>query len=385
MGPGVDSPQAPARLSTGSVVWELELLGVRLHFRKLRGTPTVFFNPVRIELWARRWSRRRLDQHHSQPQGPWHLQWTKMGMNAGSTKVLAEHCSLDDPWHKESAALEVSAASLIDMCHHSLGCNTRHIKSALCEADDLELFHALWSELDVSGKYKPPGGMAFVDNRYKTEIDVELAASAFILRTLIATLNVEMVMWWANVYEDGSSGCDFHRDYPACFFCMKRLRTHDGRNLHRKQLSLPKVSASFGAARELVFRNEEVDTEMPYLQSNGDIMAFNAWVDEHFLHRVYPQKEASGPRISIILMGRTSIFEDQMDTLAIKRHHDLLQQSCRRIVSDALPVVLQREAKLWQRKEHLEAQLAEKRALRQRRREIAALPQQADLLGPLTA
>ena len=34
-----------------------------------------------------------------------------MGMNAGSAKVLAEHCSLDDPWHKESAALVASFRS----------------------------------------------------------------------------------------------------------------------------------------------------------------------------------------------------------------------------------------------------------------------------------
>ena len=83
---------------------------------------------------------------------------------------------------------------------------------------------------------------------------------------------------------------------------------------------------------------------MPYLQSNGDIMAFNAWVDEHFLHRVYPQKvsmgsraqvrgviilfskEASGPRISIILMGRTSIFEDQASQWQSEFFH-----SCRSI------------------------------------------------------
>ncbi|CAE7341887.1 unnamed protein product [Symbiodinium microadriaticum] len=194
-GPGTDSPQAAARLSTGSVVWELELRGVRLHFRKLRGD------------------------------GP-DEGWISITLNH---KVLAEHCSLD----------EVSAGSLREMCHHSLGCNTRHVKSAFCEADDVELFHALWSELDVSGKYKPPGGgsaklarMAFVDNRYKTEIDAELAASAFILRTLIATLSVEMVMWWANVYEDGSSGCDFHRD---CHF--------------RHNVNVT-VSASFGAASD---------------------------------------------------------------------------------------------------------------------------------------
>lgn len=79
-GPGTDSPQAAARLSTGSVVWELELRGVRLHFRKLRGD------------------------------GP-DEGWISITLNH---KVLAEHCSLD----------EVSAASLREMCHHSLGCKT---------------------------------------------------------------------------------------------------------------------------------------------------------------------------------------------------------------------------------------------------------------------
>ncbi|CAE7497845.1 egl-4, partial [Symbiodinium natans] len=300
MGPAIHSPQAETRLSTGSIVWELELRGARLHFRKLRG------------------------------EGPTEG-WISTTVNR---KVLADRCVLE----------EHPVPGITEMCQRSLSCNTRHIKSAFCDVNDMELFEALWSELDVSGKYRPPGGMAFVDNRYRTEIDLELVASAFILRTLIATLNVEMLMWWANVYEDGSSGCDFHRD------CHLR---------HNVNVT---VSASFGAARELVFRLEEGETEIPFLQANGDIMAFNDWVDDHFLHRVYPQREATGPRISIILMGRTSIFADQTDTLVIKQHHELLQQSCRRIVRDSLPAVLQREARLQEHKEHLEARLAERRA-----------------------
>ena len=28
---------------------------------------------------------------------------------------------------------------------------------------------------------------------------------------------------------------------------------------------------------------------VPVLQSNGDVIAFNDWVDKHFQHRVYPQ------------------------------------------------------------------------------------------------
>ena len=139
----------------------------------------------------------------------------KMRLNAGSTKVLAEHCSLDDPWHKKkmcsacyimlevmmtgkngsldrphilpargglgreperdvspqlglplggtSAEAHDCSKSLAGLCLLLCRCaliqgNTRHVKSAFCEADDVELFHALWSELDVSGKYKPPGG-----------------------------------------------------------------------------------------------------------------------------------------------------------------------------------------------------------------------------------
>ena len=69
--------------------------------------------------------------------------------------------------------------TLQELCHRSLDChlpksqakcsqhmkawllakgNTRHIKSAFCDVNDMDLFQALWSELDVSGKYKPPGG-----------------------------------------------------------------------------------------------------------------------------------------------------------------------------------------------------------------------------------
>lgn len=56
------------------------------------------------------------------------------------------------------------------------------------------------------------------------------------LQKLSDVVNAEMQQWWANVYEDGSVGCEFH---------------HDG----HAEMNIT-VGASFGAARYLTFQHE---------------------------------------------------------------------------------------------------------------------------------
>lgn len=104
------------------------------------------------------------------------------------------------------------------------------------------------------------------------------------LQKLSDVVNAEMQQWWANVYEDGSVGCEFH---------------HDG----HAEMNIT-VGASFGAARYLTFQHESTGSERSFLQRNGDIFAFDHSVDANFMHGVYPVKEALGPRISVIIMGR---------------------------------------------------------------------------------
>ena len=98
-------------------------------------------------------------------------------------------------------------------------------------------------------------------------------------------------MWWANVYEDGSSGCDFHRDChfrqpgtgskrlphdqmsQACFlqarrecdscqnaFCTSCDSLHSSTEQHEQLIVFTKVSASFGEAREILSKSKEAST-----------------------------------------------------------------------------------------------------------------------------
>merc|ERR1711877_20471 len=67
------------------------------------------------------------------------------------------------------------------------------------------------------------------------------------------------------------------------------------------------VGVSFGAQRELRFRHLETELEFSFPQGNGDVFAFTEPVNSAFQHCVPRKLPASsvGPRISIILWGRT--------------------------------------------------------------------------------
>merc|ERR1712048_1047393 len=119
-----------------------------------------------------------------------------------------------------------------------------------------------------------------------------LTAQAWVIRKLEEALNIEMLMWWVNLYEDGGVGCEFH---------------HDGHG----QINNITVGASFGATRDLTFQHRETGEEVSFMQQNGDIFAFDDFIDSNYMHGLYPTSEKVGPRISVIIMSRTRKSSNQ--------------------------------------------------------------------------
>lgn len=174
---------------------------------------------------------------------------------------------------------------------------TKHVSSCLCDTDNLEFFQVLKEELSqgqrlFSGNWKPGN-----DGKWKTPwrnglgseqvVDSngrKLPGLAKTLHKLCELFHADMLQWWANYYEDGSVGCEFHHDGHADFNIT--------------------AGAYFGAARYLTFQHEHSQLERSYLQENGDVFAFDAQVDQDFMHGVYPVDADVGARISIIIMGR---------------------------------------------------------------------------------
>ena len=188
---------------------------------------------------------------------------------------------------------------------------TKHISSCMCDAGNLDFFYMLKEELAQGqrlfsgnwkpgndGKWKTPWRNGLGSEQVEDSNGHKLPGLAKTLQRLCELANADMLQWWANYYEDGSVGCEFHHDGHAEFNIT--------------------AGASFGAPRYLTFQHEHSELERSYLQNNGDVFAFDAHVDEDFLHGVYPVDAKIGPRISIIIMGRcrgqginSNFFQDQ--------------------------------------------------------------------------
>ena len=180
---------------------------------------------------------------------------------------------------------------------HILEKGTKHVQSFMCEVGNMSVFSTLKDELSQGqrlfsgnwkpgndGKWKTPWRNGLGSEQVEDLNGCKLPGLAKTLQKLCELVNADMQQWWANYYEDGSVGCEFHHDGHAEFNIT--------------------AGASFGASRYLTFQHEHTQLERSYLQQNGDVFAFDARVDENFLHGVYPVDAEVGPRISIIIMGR---------------------------------------------------------------------------------
>lgn len=270
--------EVQGRLAQHSLVQHLDLQGQRLRYRLVSGS-----GPA--EGWIS----------------------TKLGH-----KVLALQGSQPECQEGQEGQGQVMPAEFVEILEKG----TKHLPAFACEEEDLQMFDAIRQELGQGqrpfsgnwrpaedGQWKTPWRNGLGSEQVEAADGRKLPYLAKTLQKLSDVVNAEMQQWWANVYEDGSVGCEFH---------------HDG----HAEMNIT-VGASFGAARYLTFQHES-GSERSFLQRNGDIFAFDHSVDSNFMHGVYPVKEALGPlgpRISVIIMGRlrsgrgihSSFLQDQQE------------------------------------------------------------------------
>lgn len=190
----------------------------------------------------------------------------------------------------------LSEHGLAESSSQFLNGGAKHISGAVCSAQDRSLFEALRRELGQGirpfsgnwargngGAWKTPWRSGMGSEQVVDLNGQELPAHAHVLRKMGQAFGAELQMWWTNLYEDGSVGCEFHHDGHGPFNVT--------------------IGASFGAGRDLTFQHETTGQEVAFPQGNGDIFVFDARIDSLFLHGVYPGSEAVGPRISVIMMG----------------------------------------------------------------------------------
>ncbi|CAE7211721.1 Dnal4 [Symbiodinium sp. CCMP2592] len=265
-GAALSSPAMAQRLPTGAVVEEIALQESRLQFRLVSGS--------------------------GPPQG-----WISTEISSRALAVRLPRDGDGDGGGGTERGGRLREQEQEERGARLLEKGTKHVSSCLCDTDNLEFFQVLKEELSqgqrlFSGNWKPGN-----DGKWKTPwrnglgseqvVDSngrKLPGLAKTLHKLCELFHADMLQWWANYYEDGSVGCEFHHDGHADFNIT--------------------AGASFGAARYLTFQHEHSQLERSYLQENGDVFAFDAQVDQDFMHGVYPVDADVGARISIIIMGR---------------------------------------------------------------------------------
>ncbi|CAK9062413.1 unnamed protein product [Durusdinium trenchii] len=272
-GPSLTEALLPQRLAQNALVDELGRAGSsRLHYRRVGGKS--------LELIS-----------GTGPSEGW-ISTQIAGKTLAVKLEEAPGAAADGSWSTEgTGSMPPELATILEK-------GTKHVTACACDQEDLQMFHAIRQELSQGqrpfsgnwrpandGKWKTPWRNGLGSEQVEAADGQKLPYLAKTLRKLMDMVNAEMLQWWANFYEDGSVGCEFH---------------HDGHAEHNIT-----VGASFGAARLLTFHHEDTGAERSFLQRNGDIFAFDHSVDEKFMHGVYPvEDEALGPRISVIIMGR---------------------------------------------------------------------------------
>jgi len=186
----------------------------------------------------------------------------------------------------------------------------RHRRGVFGPAADLGLFDALRKELgrgegawsrgtkgSARIKWSVPGlnGCGLLDGEIVQDLHgEELPAFSFVLRSLSESVDAELLSWWVNIYEEGSVALGFHHDHQS-----------NNKGLRWGRIFDVTAGASFGACRALTFRHAKTSREFAFEQANGDVFAFDTQTDRDFLHGIYKQKQQCGPRISIIMVGKS--------------------------------------------------------------------------------
>lgn len=177
--------------------------------------------------------------------------------------------------------------------------NAVYWPQCLCNVDDLSVFKALHDEL-------APWEMSpYKRSRHPACIEESRLLTSPTYRRVVAELrevfDIKVGYSIVNLYVDGNDWTEYHRDN---FRAEGNRMTASGAAPVAHNVT---VGASFGDSRELIFKHLETELEFGFPQGNGDVFAFTEPVNSAFQHCI-PKKvpaASAGPRISVILWGRT--------------------------------------------------------------------------------
>jgi len=167
-----------------------------------------------------------------------------------------------------------------------------YLPHALASLADFSLLRRLCEDLE---KFSSASPMIQWSKHLKHEDPTFSSTFREIVDRMAAYFDVEVYATRLNFYPDTSSWKPFHHDSHAY--------GGEGRAL-REDFTM---GASFGATRELIFMHTKSQQQFSFPQKNGDIFAFNSFVNERFMHGIPKTSSASpspAPRFSIIAWGR---------------------------------------------------------------------------------
>eukprot|EP00929_Paragymnodinium_shiwhaense_P102723 TRINITY_DN65946_c0_g1_i1.p1 TRINITY_DN65946_c0_g1~~TRINITY_DN65946_c0_g1_i1.p1 ORF type:complete len:367 (+),score=63.07 TRINITY_DN65946_c0_g1_i1:78-1178(+) len=176
--------------------------------------------------------------------------------------------------------------------------NVVYWPGCVCRTEDHSLFRAMYEELS------PWEASPYKRSRHPACVEESKLLTSPTYRHVVAVLReligLEVGYSIVNLYADGSDWTEYHRDnYKG-----------GGNRVAGSNEEMPHnvtVGASFGDQRELRFRHLDTEVEFSFPQLNGDVFAFTEPVNSAFQHCIprLASAASAGPRISVILWGRT--------------------------------------------------------------------------------
>lgn len=153
----------------------------------------------------------------------------------------------------------------------------------ICNEKDLNLFKQIVDELEQAGELK------IISWSQHCKIENPKCSETFnrIIEKIANIFNVVVCETRLNYYKDQSDWKPLHHDSHA----------------YANEMNLREdftIGISLGATRELVFMHEHSGNQFKFPQKNGDVFAFDQYVNKDFLHGVTKSLIPTGPRISLI-------------------------------------------------------------------------------------
>lgn len=196
--------------------------------------------------------------------------------------------------------------------HKAMEGHAIYLTNFLCSKKDTTIFDSLVEELDEN----KDSGMEKWSQHQKHEDPDFSPTFQKIVRSLSVYFDVEVYATRLNYYANGEAWKPYHHDSHA--YGDKQLREDFT------------IGASLGQMRQLSFvhvkrdsKKPDYDTEFSFPQNNGDVFAFDSFINTRFQHGIVKpriNKHKVGPRFSVILWGRRRTLNERNSGQSRKRY-----------------------------------------------------------------